>query len=126
MADERKSWCVAAAWCLLLLAVAAAGCTTDLTRGRDYGNPPLCEVHGRVMTKRLVPLLPGYDLYGPQWAAAMQRSFPHSDSPRRWDGDITVHGDTALDYICPACNQARDAWLIENRPEIARAKGLVR
>jgi len=124
MNDERRSWHLAYAWCILMLAVTTAGCVTDLTRGRDYGDPPVCEVHGSVMTKKKVPLI-DYDLYGPEWALAMHRSFPHCDSPRRWDGDIAVYGDSALDYVCPSCNQARDAWFIENRPDIARAKVLI-
>ncbi len=112
--------------CLLVLVVVAAGCMTDLTRGRDYGDPPICEVHASVMTKQKVPVISGYDLYGSQWAVAMHEQFPHCDSPRRWDGDVTVHGEWALDYICPECNKARDAWFIQNRPDIARAKGLAK
>lgn len=112
--------------CLSLLAIVAAGCTLpDLTRGRDYGEPPICEVHASVMTKQKVPVISGYDLYGPQWAVAMHEYFPHCDSPRRRDIDTTVYGEWALDYVCPECNKARDNWFIRNRPDIARAKGLI-
>lgn len=109
---------------MLLLVAAVTGCTPDLTRGRDYGDPPICEVDANVMTKQRVPVISGYDLYGPRWAVAMHEFFPHCDSPRRWDGDTAVHGEWAIDYVCPGCNQARDEWFIQNRPDIARAKGL--
>jgi len=112
--------------CVLLLLVVTAGCMTDLTRGRDFGEPPICEVHASVMAKQKVPVISGYDLYGPSWAVAMHELFPHCDSPRRWDGDTAVYGEWALDYVCPECNKARAAWFIQNRPDIARAKGLIK
>lgn len=110
----------------LVLIGMAAGCMTDLTRGRDFGDPPVCEIHARVMTKQRVPLISGYDLYGPDWAQAVREQFPHSDSPHRWDGDLAVYGEHGLDYVCPGCNEARDQWLIQNRPGVARAKGLIK
>ncbi|HPC93677.1 MAG TPA: hypothetical protein PLU87_01950 [Sedimentisphaerales bacterium] len=119
--------CLAYASSALILLGAVAGCMPDLTRGRDFGDPPICEVHARVMVKQKVPVIASYDdLYGPEWAAAQRELFPHSDSPRSWEGDIAIHGEFALDYVCPGCNEARDQWLIQNRPGIARAKGLIK
>ena len=119
--------CLAYALSALILLGTVAGCMPDLTRGRDFGEPPICEVHARVMVKQKVPVIASYDdLYGPEWAAAQRELFPHSDSPRTWEGDIAVHGEFALDYVCPGCNEARDQWLIQNRPGIARAKGLIK
>jgi hypothetical protein len=110
----------------LVLIGVGAGCMTDLTRGRDFGDPPICEIHAQVMAKQKVPVISGYDLYGPDWAQAVREQFPHSDSPRHWDGDLTVYGEHALDYVCPGCNEARDQWLIQNRPGVARARGLIK
>ncbi len=126
MIVDRISRCLAYLSCLLLLVVMVAGCMTDLTRGRDYGEPPICEVHAAVMAKQKVPVISGYDLYGPPWAVAMHELFPHCDSPHRWDGDIAVYGEWALDYVCPECNKARDAWFVQQRPDIARAKGIIK
>ncbi len=123
---DRMSRCLAYISCLFVLVVVTAGCMPDLTGGRDYGEPPICEVHASIMTKQKVPVISGYDLYGAQWAVAMHEQFPHCDSPRRWEGDIAVRGEWAIAYVCPECNKARDKWLIENRPDIARAKGLTK
>jgi hypothetical protein len=126
MKINRTRYVLAYALGALILIGMAAGCMTDLTTGRDFGDPPVCEIHARVMTKQKVPVISGYDLYGPEWAQAVREHFPHSDSPHRWDGDLAVHGEEALDYVCPGCNEARDQWLIQNRPGVARAKGLIK
>lgn len=125
MRISRASHYIAYALGALVLIGIIAGCTPDLTRGRDFGDPPVCEVHARVMAKQRIPVISGYDLYGPEWAQAVQEDFPHSDSPRRWDGDLAVHGEHALAYVCPGCNEARNLWLIQHRPGVARAKGLI-
>ncbi len=125
MTIRRARHCFAAALGALALLGMVAGCMIDLTRGRDFGEPPVCQVHARVMRKEKVPLISGYDLYGPDWAQAERGHFPHSDSPRRWDGDLTVHGEYGIAYVCPGCNEARNLWLIQNRPGVARAKGLM-
>ncbi len=109
----------------LVLIGGIAGCTPDLTGGRDFGEPPVCEVHARVMAKQKVPLVSEPDFYGPGWAQAVEQLFPHSDSPHYWEGDRSVHGEFGIVYVCPGCNQARNEWLIQNRPGVARAKGLI-
>jgi hypothetical protein len=98
MRIHRARHCLAYALSALVLLGTVAGCMPDLTRGRDFGDPPICEVHARVMVKQKVPVIASYDdLYGPEWAAAQRELSRHSDSPRTWEGDIAVHGDYALD-----------------------------
>ncbi|MDI6451368.1 hypothetical protein [Anaerobaca lacustris] len=125
MRNRRTRHYLAAALGVSILLGMVAGCMIDLTKGRDFGEPPVCQVHARVMRKEKVPLISGYDLYGGDWAQAEREQFPHSDSPRRWDGDLAVHGEHGLAYVCPGCNEARNRWLIQNRPGVARAKGLI-
>lgn len=87
MKINRTRYVLAYALGALILIGMAAGCMTDLTRGRDFGDPPVCEIHARVMTKQRVPVISGYDLYGPGWCRRCESTFPIPTA--RVDGMVT-------------------------------------
>ena len=107
----------------VLLVGAVSGCTVDLT-DRVYRRGNVCEVHHCPMEKQKLPVLPGSAVGDTAWLCAHMDKFPHSDGPRYADDHSILWEEWAIDYVCPQCNKARDAWRADHRAGNAEGQGL--